>query len=205
APRRAPDRSRPTAASPSPTRPAARPPCRSPERRSHERRSQQSRFRANPGRGEPGAHARHERISVRAGRAPVPAPRETRAAPAVGGVPLDPGVLAMPLVRISLLQGPDGFGRKVGQVVYRTMLDTIDVPKNDNFQVITEHSKETLVFDRTYMGIARSDGFISIQITMTEGRSLEKKRLLYRTLVERLQGELNVRPEDVMINLVEVK
>jgi phenylpyruvate tautomerase PptA (4-oxalocrotonate tautomerase family) len=111
----------------------------------------------------------------------------------------------MPLVRISLLQGPDGFGRKVGQVVYRTMVDTIDVPKNDNFQVITEHSKDTLVFDRTYMGIARTDGFISIQITMTEGRSLEKKRLLYRTLVERLQRDLNVRPEDVMINLVEVK
>jgi len=111
----------------------------------------------------------------------------------------------MPLVRISLLQGPDGFGRKVGKVVYRTMVDTIDVPRDDNFQVITEHSKETLVFDRTYMGIARSDGFISIQITLSEGRSLEKKRLLYRTLVERLEHELNVRPEDVMINLVEVK
>ena len=111
----------------------------------------------------------------------------------------------MPLVRISVLQGPEGFGRKVGAVVYRTMVDTIDVPKNDNFQVITEHSRDTLVFDRTYMGIARTDGFVSVQITLTEGRSLEKKRLLYRTLVERLQSELNVRPEDVMINLVEVK
>jgi len=111
----------------------------------------------------------------------------------------------MPLVRISVLQGPEGFGRKVGAVVYRTMVDTIDVPKNDNFQVITEHSRDTLVFDRTYMGIARTDGFVSVQITLTEGRSLEKKRLLYRTLVERLQSELNVQPEDVMINLVEVK
>ena len=111
----------------------------------------------------------------------------------------------MPLVRISVLQGPEGFGRKVGQVVYRTMVDTIDVPRDDNFQVITEHSKDTLVFDRTYMGIARSDGFVSIQITLSEGRSLEKKRLFYRTLTERLQSELNVRPEDVFINLVEVK
>ena len=111
----------------------------------------------------------------------------------------------MPLVRISLLQGPDGFGRKVGAVVYRTMVDTIGVPPNDNFQVITEHSRDTLVFDRGYLGIERTDGFISIQITMSEGRSLQKKRLLYRTLVERLQRELNVRPEDVMINLVEVK
>jgi phenylpyruvate tautomerase PptA (4-oxalocrotonate tautomerase family) len=111
----------------------------------------------------------------------------------------------MPLVRISVLQGPEGFGRKVGQVVYRTMVDTIDVPRDDNFQVITEHSRDTLVFDRTYLGIARTDGFVSIQITMSEGRSVEKKRLLYRTLAERLQRELNVRPEDVMVSLVEVK
>ena len=111
----------------------------------------------------------------------------------------------MPLVRISVLQGPEGFGRKVGAVVYRSMVDTIDVPKDDNFQVITEHSRDTLVFDRGYMGIPRSDGFVSIQITLSEGRSLEKKRLLYKTLAERLQRELNVRPEDVFVNLVEVK
>jgi len=111
----------------------------------------------------------------------------------------------MPLVRISVLQGPEGFGRKVGQVVYRTMVDVIDVPRDDNFQVITEHSRDTLVFDRTYMGIARTDGFVAIQITLTEGRSLEKKRRFYRTLAERLELELNVRPEDVFINLVEVK
>jgi len=111
----------------------------------------------------------------------------------------------MPLVRISVLQGPEGFGRKVGAVVYRTMVDTIDVPKNDNFQVITEHSRDTLVFDRHYLDIERSDGFIAIQITLSEGRSLQKKRLLYRTLAGRLQRELNVRPQDVFVNLVEVK
>jgi phenylpyruvate tautomerase PptA (4-oxalocrotonate tautomerase family) len=111
----------------------------------------------------------------------------------------------MPLVRISLLQGPDGFGRKVGAVVYRTMVDTIGVPPNDNFQVITEHSRDTLVFDRSYLGIERSDGFINVQITLSEGRTLEKKRLLYRTLAERLQRELNVRPEDLFISLIEVK
>ena len=111
----------------------------------------------------------------------------------------------MPLVRISLLQGPEGFGRKVGAVVYRTMVDTIGVPPDDNFQVISEHARDTLVFDRSYLGIKRSDGFIAIQITLSEGRSLEKKRLLYRTLAERLQRELNVRPQDVFVSLVEVK
>ena len=62
----------------------------------------------------------------------------------------------MPLVRIAVLKGRDGFGRQVGEVVYRTMVDTIDVPRDDNFLVISEHTPDTLVFDRTYMGIARS-------------------------------------------------
>jgi phenylpyruvate tautomerase PptA (4-oxalocrotonate tautomerase family) len=112
----------------------------------------------------------------------------------------------MPLVRIDLLRGQSpGLGRKVGEVVYRSMVDTIDVPKNDNFQVIGEHSMETLVFDLGYFGIARSEGFVAVQITLSEGRGLEKKRLLYKTIVERLQRELGVRPQDVFINLVEVK
>jgi phenylpyruvate tautomerase PptA (4-oxalocrotonate tautomerase family) len=112
----------------------------------------------------------------------------------------------MPLVRIDLLRGQSpGLGRKVGDVVYRSMVDAIDVPKNDNFQVIGEHSMETLVFDLGYFGIARSEGFVAVQITLSEGRSLEKKRLLYKTIVERLQRELGVRPQDVFINLVEVK
>lgn len=112
----------------------------------------------------------------------------------------------MPLVRIDLLRGQaPGLGRKVGEVVYRSMVDTIEVPKNDNFQVIGEHSLETLVFDLGYFGIARSEGFVAIQITLSEGRSVEKKRLLYRTIAERLQRELGVRPQDVFINLVEVK
>ena len=111
----------------------------------------------------------------------------------------------MPLVRIAVLKGRDGFGRQVGEVVYRTMVDTIDVPRDDNFQVISEHTPDTLVFDRTYLGIARSSGFVSIQITMSEGRSLEKKRLLFATLAGRLQSELGVRPEDVFVNLVETK
>jgi phenylpyruvate tautomerase PptA (4-oxalocrotonate tautomerase family) len=112
----------------------------------------------------------------------------------------------MPLVRIDLLRGqPPGLGGWVGEVVYRSMVETIDVPKNDNFQVIGEHSMETLVFDLGYFGIARSEGFVAIQITLSEGRGLEKKRLLYKTITERLQRELGVHPGDVFINLVEVK
>ena len=52
----------------------------------------------------------------------------------------------MPLVRISTLPGrPADFGRKIGDIVYRTMVETINVPPADNFQVITEHDRDHLV------------------------------------------------------------
>ncbi|MCY1437614.1 Tautomerase enzyme [compost metagenome] len=44
-----------------------------------------------------------------------------------------------------------------------------------------------------------------IQITMSEGRTVEQKKRLYKTIAESLHTELGVRLEDVFINLVEVK
>jgi len=112
----------------------------------------------------------------------------------------------MPLVRISLMQGrPTSFGQRVGEVVYRTMVDTINVPPRDNFQLITEHDKSSLVYDPGYLGISRTDGVIVIQITLSEGRTVEAKKALYKTLADRLHAELGVRTEDVFISLVEVR
>ena len=112
----------------------------------------------------------------------------------------------MPLVRISLMKGKQkGFGKKVGAVVYRTMVDTINVPAKDNFQVITEHDKNSLIYDPSYLDVQRTDGVILIQITLNEGRTVELKKAFYKTLAERLNKELGVRMEDVFISLVEVK
>lgn len=112
----------------------------------------------------------------------------------------------MPLVRISFLKGkPEGFGRKVAEVVYQTMVDTINVPPKDNFQVITEHDENTLIYDPEYLDIPRTDGVVFVQITLNEGRTVELKQAFYKTLAQRLNQELGVRLEDVFINLVEVK
>jgi phenylpyruvate tautomerase PptA (4-oxalocrotonate tautomerase family) len=112
----------------------------------------------------------------------------------------------VPLVRIALRKGrPADFGRRVGEVVYRAMVETIAVPANDHFQVISEHDGNGLVYDPGYFGITRTDGMVFIQITLSEGRTLEQKRALYRVIAANLHAELGVRPEDVFINLIEVK
>lgn len=112
----------------------------------------------------------------------------------------------MPLVRISLMKGrPDGFGKKAGEIVYRAMVETINVPASDHFQIISEHDRNSLVYDPTYLDIRRTDGIICIQVTLNEGRSVDAKKALYRTIAERLHAELGIRMEDVLINLIEVE
>ena len=112
----------------------------------------------------------------------------------------------MPLVRISLRKGrPADFGKRIGVAVYQTMMDTINVPVHDNFQVITEHDEQSLIYDPEYLNISRTDEIVFIQITLNEGRTLEKKKAFYKVLAKRLNQELNLRMEDILINLVEVK
>ena len=112
----------------------------------------------------------------------------------------------MPLARISVLKGkPADFAKKAGRIVYESMVETINVPRNDLFQVITEHDKAGLIYDPGYLDIQRTDGIVFIQITLNEGRTVELKKSLYRRIAERLSAELGVRSEDVLINLVEVK
>jgi len=112
----------------------------------------------------------------------------------------------MPLVRISLMQGrPVEFSRRVGEIVYQTMAEKLFIPAKDNFQVITQHDRNSLIYSIDYLGIRRTDGIIFIQITLSEGRTVEHKKAFFKRLVERLHQELQIRTEDVLINLIEVK
>lgn len=112
----------------------------------------------------------------------------------------------MPLVRIDTLKKADpSFVKKVGEIVYKSLKSAISVPENDHFQVLCEHDEHHFVYDKGYLGIHRTDGFIVIQITLNEGRTIEQKKLLFKTIADNLEGQLQVRKEDVFINLVEVK
>ena len=112
----------------------------------------------------------------------------------------------MPLARIDLAAGkPPDYRRTVGDVVYDAMIAVLNVPQNDRFQVITEHAPGDFVIDPTYLGIARSPDCIVIQVTLNEGRTLDTKRAFYKALADGLHERLQLRREDVFVNLVEVR
>ena len=111
----------------------------------------------------------------------------------------------MPLVRVDLMEGKSvEYRREIGDGIYRAMVEAIGVPEGDRFQVITEHTPDALVYDPRYLDIERSDDVLFIQITLNVGRTLEQKKALYARLVQRLSERPGVRPEDVVVNLVEV-
>ncbi|ANB19563.1 tautomerase family protein [Dokdonella koreensis] len=111
----------------------------------------------------------------------------------------------MPLARIDLRAGKSAdYLQGISDVIYDAMTQTLNVPKDDRFQVFAEHTGATLVVDATYLGIARSADCIVIQVTLNQGRSIALKKAFYRAVAEGLHAHLGVRREDVLISLVEV-
>ena len=111
----------------------------------------------------------------------------------------------MPLVRIDLRKGKDAaYRQQVARVVYDAMVG-VGVPVNDRFELVNEHDAGNFQYDPDYLGIHRTDDLVIIQITWNEGRTVEQKKQLYKTIADGLAKSPGVRPEDVFINLVEVK
>ena len=111
----------------------------------------------------------------------------------------------MPFVRIDLIRGKSAQYRKtLGEIVYNAMVDLINVPKDDKFQIMTEHAPEDLNFAESYLGNHYSQDVIFIQITLNVGRTVELKKAFYKRIVEEAHAQLKIRPDDVVINLVEV-
>jgi 4-oxalocrotonate tautomerase len=110
----------------------------------------------------------------------------------------------MPLVRIALREGKsEQYRRALADGVHQAMVEAIDAPAQDRFQIVTEHSANDLIYDPSYLGIERSDDIVMVQITLSAGRKPPQKRRLYERIVVNFQKNPGVRPQDVMINLVE--
>src|SRR5580658_5300885 len=74
----------------------------------------------------------------------------------------------------------------ISEGVYSALVESVHSPVNDKFQVIARHEPGEMVFSKDYLGIHRSDHFVSIQIFFYAGRSVEQKKLVYKTIVDKL-------------------
>jgi phenylpyruvate tautomerase PptA (4-oxalocrotonate tautomerase family) len=112
----------------------------------------------------------------------------------------------MPLIRISLRKGQSSAYRKgLADGVYLALRETFNVPEGDLFVTIGEHEDDNFFYGANYLDIARSDDLVIIQITVSNTRTVDQKKALFKRIAEKLGTEPGLRPEDVFINLIEVE
>lgn len=112
----------------------------------------------------------------------------------------------MPLIRISMRRGrPASHPAAIVDGVYRALRATFEVPENDLFAVVHQHEAEEFVFDANFFGFQRSAGLVIIQITVANTRGVTQKKALFAAIAANLQQEPGLKPDDIFINLIEVK
>jgi len=84
------------------------------------------------------------------------------------------------------------------------MHETFNVPLDNQFMTIREHDAANFRYGASYLGIARSDDLVLIQMTVNNTRTVEQKKALFRRIAELLGESPGIRPQDVFVSLVEV-
>jgi 4-oxalocrotonate tautomerase len=110
----------------------------------------------------------------------------------------------VPLTSIALRKGKSiEYRRAIADGVHQALVEVVGVPADDRFQLIDQYDPSSLIYDRGFLGIERSDDIVIVRITLRSGRSREVRTALHRRIADTLSKSPGVRPEDVFITLIE--
>jgi phenylpyruvate tautomerase PptA (4-oxalocrotonate tautomerase family) len=110
----------------------------------------------------------------------------------------------VPFVRIDALRIGGERLDALGRAVHDALVETVGVPDDDRFQVLTDHDGTTsgLRYD-DYLGVHRDDGIVYVAITMRSGRTPEQKRALYGRIAELAHEYAGTEPRNVFVTVTE--
>ena len=109
----------------------------------------------------------------------------------------------MPVTRIAIREGKTAeYKQALMDEIYEAMLETVSIKDGDRFMAITEHREHEFAYG-PFLGLDRSDDLVQIQVFWAPGKAVDAKLAMYRRIVERLGVNPGVRPEDVLISVVE--
>ncbi len=111
----------------------------------------------------------------------------------------------MPLVTVTLRPGkPREFKHAILGAVHQALVNS-GVPQTDRFHRILELDADHFRFDPEYPDLAspRTDEFVLIEILLSVGRSVKVKKKILGDLMEGLQKDPGLHPENVMVHFKE--
>ncbi|MFD4841396.1 tautomerase family protein [Achromobacter sp. NPDC058515] len=106
----------------------------------------------------------------------------------------------MPFIRTSVHQSTSQQQRQgIVDGIHQALVDSIGMPEDELFNLVTEYESSQFWCSRTFNGIARSDRVVVVEITLRRGRSDAMKRELYANVARNLESNAAVSPKDVLI------
>jgi 4-oxalocrotonate tautomerase len=109
----------------------------------------------------------------------------------------------MPVTRIAIREGKTReYKQALMDEIYEAMRETVAIKDGDRFMAITEHGDDEYAYG-SFLGIERSEDLVQIQVFWAPGKTVDAKLAMYKKIVERLADNPGVRPEDVLISVIE--
>ncbi len=108
----------------------------------------------------------------------------------------------MPLVQVDLPRPLFAEkGPALSDELHQALIDALEIPADDKFQIFRPREDGELLFDPGYGGVDRRS-LVVIQILMVRRYTVELKREMYSCIVKRLEA-IGVRREDIQIAVTE--
>ncbi|MFG2177805.1 tautomerase family protein [Streptomyces abikoensis] len=110
----------------------------------------------------------------------------------------------MPFVRIDAIGADRPRLDALGRAVHQALQETLGIPPDDLFQILTGHDGTTSVLRYGhYLGADRDDGIVYVAIALRSGRTAAQKQALYRRIAELAHEYAGTEPRNVLITLAE--
>ncbi|MBX8569852.1 tautomerase family protein [Pseudomonas cichorii] len=108
----------------------------------------------------------------------------------------------MPLLKIDVVKGRSEEALvTLLDTLHDAMVEAFQVPPRDRYQILNEHEPSRLVIQDTGLGFTRTHNVVVIT-AVSRPRSAQMKQKFYELVVQGLELNCGISPQDVMISIV---
>ena len=109
----------------------------------------------------------------------------------------------MPLINVYLREGTTAEHRQaIASAIQKGMIDVLNIPDDDYFQVTHELDAENLIFDRNFFGVARSDDAVIVRLSFN-ARPAAAKQALFEAIADNIVDSAGLDRNDLFMTIVE--
>jgi hypothetical protein len=108
----------------------------------------------------------------------------------------------MPHIRVDMHASHRPRMSEISDALHASLVDGLNMPGDDLFQIFTLHEAGELVFSRTFPEADRDD-IIYIQVLASYGYTPELKQQMYASMVDNMAA-IGIRQDTLLVSIVEI-